>query len=84
MGAKRGPIAQRQLLLVLRLLIDASKADRSGKARERLHRVLQTCHWRTPYILHNIGVKRCQMIASLGYSVPVEYLIPESVPDRLR
>lgn len=77
-GARKGSMAQRTLLEVLKNLIDEASAKGAGAARDiardHLRDTLLDANWRTPYIWKNLGVRRCRYLASIGKSVPFEYL----------
>lgn len=87
-GAKRGdcrqvgPIGQKTLLKSLRILVDTASAKGASKtrddARRTLRAVLDTCNWRTPFILQNIAAKRCRFISSMGYVVDIKWLSAQS------
>jgi hypothetical protein len=66
--------SQRLTVKLLALIIDAARAERSTRSRERLHRALGKWNWRTNYVLHNLGAGRCRYLAQLGYPIPPRYL----------
>ena len=84
--APRGPMPQRELVSVLRVLIDTSRAKVSSRtrddARATLRELLANANWRTPYVLRNIGARRCRYLMGLGYDVPIEDATRSAI-DRL-
>ncbi len=85
-GPQKGPVSQDDLVPLLRVLVDASKA-RSGtrtrdEARAALRALLDAARWDTPYVLWNIGYRRCVFISRMGYRVPYDYLTRKGL-DRL-
>lgn len=83
--AKKGDITQRELVPQLKLLVDDAASKQSSAhrdiARANLREILETAHWRTPYVLKNISSRRCRFIASMGFWVSGEYLL---LPNRRR
>ena len=73
-GAAKGPMGQRELVQVLRVLIDTSRSKASSRtrddARKTLRELLKEANWHTPYILRNLGARRCRYLAGLGYDIP--------------
>ncbi len=82
-----GLVSQRDLRPLLRVLVDASNAKSGSRTRDEaraaLRQVLDTCNWNTPAVLNNIGVRRCKVIARMGYPVPYAYLDASRGLDRL-
>ena len=82
----KGPMGQRELVQVLRVLIDTSKSQASSRtrddARKALRELLKEANWHTPYVLRNLGARRCRYLAGLGYSVPIEDMTRSGI-DRL-
>jgi hypothetical protein len=77
-GPKIGEVSQRDLLPLLKELIDQANAKGAGAsrdlARRQLRDTLTTTNWQTAHILTNIGVKRARYLASIGKPVPWQYL----------
>ena len=73
-SGKKGSIPQKMLVKTLAALIDASRAKVSSRtrddARRTLREVMATANWNTPYVLRNIGFRRCNYLRGLGYHVP--------------
>lgn len=82
-GQQVGPVPQRELVRMLAILIDTSRAKVAGRqrdeARKALRDLMATAHWNTPYVRRNIGVRRCRHLLALGYPVPVGDTIPEGI-----
>ncbi len=72
----KGPVPQRKLLVLLRSLIDTSRSKAASRTRDEaraaLRELMATTNWHTPYVLRNLGTKRCRYLSSLGYDIPVE------------
>lgn len=85
-GVAKGPLGQRNLVAVLRVLIDTSRAKASSRtrddARHALRELMETANWDTAYVRRNIGVRRCRYLAGLGYPMPAADVLRSSV-DRL-
>lgn len=84
-----GPINQRKLLRMMRVVIDTSQSKASSRGRDDARKSLtwlyREAHWNTPYVLRNLGVKRCRYLRGLGWTVPMEYcVLEESERERLR
>lgn len=83
---QKGPIPQKRLVVVLRVLIDTSKSRASSRmrddARATLRQLMETANWNTPYVLRNVGAKRCRYLRGLGYDVPIEDAMRSAI-DRL-
>jgi hypothetical protein len=81
MGSRKGPVSQRDLVPMLKELIDAAMAPNSTAhrdiARGRLREVLNTANWRTSYVLNNISPKRARYIASIGHWVPAKWTLTD-------
>lgn len=79
--ARTGPLSQRDLVVTLRALIDAASAANSTAhrdiARRELREVLDTAHWRTTFVLGNIGPRRCRYLASTGHWVGSKFLLTD-------
>lgn len=79
MSRTKGPVAQRDLVPLLKTLIDAAMAKNSTAhrdiARSKLRELLETTNWRTSYILNNISPRRSRYIASIGYWVPSKWML---------
>lgn len=82
-----GLITQRDLVKTLGSLIDASRARSASRTRDEalaaLRWTLENCNWRTAFVLHNIGVRRCKVIARMGYPVPYAFLDASRGIERL-
>lgn len=79
---KRGVIPQRELVRVLRVLIDTARAVPGrgrDEARATIRDLLATANWRTPYVLRNIGARRCRYLAGMGYPVPAEFALRSTI-----
>ena len=78
---RKGTIGQRQLLLVLKNLVDQASAKGAGLARDQARRSLRETmreqDWNTAYILMNLSVKRCRALASMGYPVPRKFMFTD-------
>ena len=78
-----GPVPQRELVIMLRVLIDAAKAKGAGKtrddARRTLRELLAVANWSTSYVLRNIGARRCRYLSGLGYNVPAADALRSSI-----
>jgi hypothetical protein len=78
-----GPLAQRELLVLLKALVDASRAKSASRTRDEaraaLRATLDTAHWNTPWLRHNLGVRRMKVIARMGYQVPYDALVPRGL-----
>jgi hypothetical protein len=74
----KGPIAQRQLLVELKALIDAARVPNSTAhkdiAKSKIREMLETTNWKTGFVLWNLGPARCKYLASIGHWVPSKYL----------
>ena len=79
-GVAKGPISQRKLVNILSILIDTSRGKAASKtrddARQALRDLLVVANWMTPYVMRNIGSRRCRYLSGLDYPVPIEYVIP--------
>lgn len=77
-GKPKGAIAQRELVGVLRDLIDDAMRPQSTAhrdvARSKLRSTLAETNWETSFIFTNLSTKRCRYLASLGYPVPGRWL----------
>jgi hypothetical protein len=77
----KGPIAQRELLVELKALIDAARVPNSTAhkdiARAKLRTLLETANVRTGYIGHGLGPTRCKYLASIGFWMPSKHLMRE-------
>lgn len=75
---KKGTIAQRALLVHLKLMVDEAAAKGAGltrdRAREELKRIRREDNWNTDYILYNVAAKRCRYLRSIGWPVPTSRL----------
>lgn len=80
-------MSQREMLPTVNALVDASRARSASRTRDEaraaLRLLLDTCNWRTPWLMHNIGVRRCKVIARMGYPVPYAFLDATRGLDRL-
>lgn len=78
---RKGPYTQRELVPLLVRLVDDASADgktaHRDKARVELRRVLETAHWRTPYVCNNISARRCRYIASMGYWIDRRWMLTD-------
>lgn len=78
-----GPIPQRELVTTLRILIDTARARAASRtrdeARQTLRELMAVANWNTPYVLRNIGAKRCRYLRGLGYAVPLEDAMRSSI-----
>lgn len=76
-GVTKGPVPQRELLSILRVLIDTSRARAASRtrdeARKALRALLAEANWQTAFVLRNLGAKRCRYLSGLGYPVSSEY-----------
>jgi hypothetical protein len=77
-GVPKGPVPQRDLVPLLKALIDASRA-KSGtrtrdEARAALRSLLAVANWHTPYVMKNIGERRCRYLNQMGHPIPYTYL----------
>lgn len=81
MPRRVGAISQRDLVPLLRELVDAASASNSSAhkdiAKARLREVLKTCKVNTTYVANNIGPKRSRFIAGLGYPMPSKWLLTD-------
>ena len=81
--ARKGDISQRELVPMLKVLIDDASSKQSTAhrdiARMRLREILETANWRTPYVMNQISSRRCRYIASMGFWVPGDRLL---LPNR--
>jgi len=79
--ASRAPVSQRDLVPIMKELVDAAMAKNSTAhrdiARSKLRAILEdpTSNWRTSYVLNNLGPKRCRFIASIGHWVPTKWAL---------
>ena len=75
---QKGPVSQRQLLRLLKPLIDASMGKASSATRDQsraaVRRLMAEANWRTPFILQNIGARRARYLSSLGYLIDSKWL----------
>lgn len=82
-GAQKGPLGQRELVSVLRVLIDTAKGKSASRtrddARATLRDLLSEANWNTPYVLRNIGAKRCRYLSGIGWPVPSKYALRSDV-----
>lgn len=78
-----GPVAQRDLVVILRKLIDVSRGKSSSRTRDEARRMLRLlmaeANWNTPYILRNIGAKRCRYLSGMGYTIDAAYSMRSSI-----
>lgn len=76
--ARKGPVSQDNLLAVLKPLIDAARSKSSSRTRDdsraMVRRLMTEAEWNTPFILRNLGAKRCRYLSSLGYIIESQYL----------
>lgn len=81
MPRKTGAISQRDLVPLLRELVDAASAENSTAhkdiAKARLREVLKTCKVNTTYVANNIGPRRSRFIAGMGYPMPSKWLFTD-------
>lgn len=74
---RKGPISQRDLLPLLKELIDDSMAGSSSAhrdlARSKLREILETANVRTPFIMHGLIGRRARYLNSIGFWVPMQY-----------
>ena len=81
--AKKGDISQRELVPLLKRLIDDASSKQSTAhrdiARMRLRETLESTNWRTSYVMNNLSSRRCRYIAGMGYWVPGQWLL---LPNR--
>ena len=79
----KGPVPQRQLLSLLRVLIDTARARAASRTRDEARRTLRSlmaeANWQTPYVLRNLGARRCRYLSGLGYPVSSEYALRSSI-----
>jgi hypothetical protein len=82
-GVAIGPISQKRLLPMIRVLIDASRSKAASRtrddARAALRLIGQTANWNTPYILRNLRARRCRYLYGLGWPVPTSYLVADDI-----
>lgn len=75
----KGPVTQRELVPLLKDLIDAAMARNSTAhrdiARSKLRTLLETTNWRTSFVMNNLSSRRLRHIASLGYWVPSKWVL---------
>lgn len=80
-GKPNGVISQRDLVPLLRELVDAASVENSTAhkdiAKARLREVLTTCRVNTTYVANNIGPRRARFIASLGYPMPSKWMFTD-------
>ena len=80
---QKGPVPQRELVRLLDALIDAAKVKYASatrdQARYELRRLMAEANWNTPYVLRNIGARRCRYLAGLGYDVPSEFSLRSDI-----
>ena len=85
-AGRKGPIPQRKLLLMLKVLIDTCRDRGAGRERDEARRLLRevmaTANWDTPYVRRNLGSRRCRYLLGLGYPVPIEDATRSTI-DRL-
>ena len=81
--ARKGDISQRQLVPLLKVLVDDASSKQSTAhrdiARMRLRETLESTNWRTPYVLHNLSSRRCRYISGMGFWISGEHLL---LPNR--
>lgn len=81
--AERGPVSQKQLLLMLRVLIDTSRGKAASRTRDEARRALREllamANWNTSYVLRNLGARRCRYLSGLGYPVPAELALRSDI-----
>ena len=79
MPSKTGPISQRNLVPLLKELVDAASAGNSSAhkdiAKRKLRETLETTSWRTSFVCNNLGSRRCKFIAGMGHWVPSRWLL---------
>ena len=83
---QKGPLGQRDLVAVLKVLIDTAQTKASSRTRDEARRTLRglmaTAHWDTNYVRRNLGIRRCRYLAGQGYPMPADDLTRSSI-DRL-
>jgi hypothetical protein len=74
-GVAIGPVGQRELVRLLKTIIDASRAKSGSRTRDEaraaLRALLAEAHWNTPYCRRNLGARRCRYLLGLGYPVSI-------------
>ena len=77
---QKGKISQRDLVPILKVLVDHAAAKGASAhrdiARQKLRELLADpeINWRTTYIYNNISPRRCRYIASMGFGLDYKYL----------
>lgn len=75
---RKGPISQRDLVRLMKPLVDACMAKGASRgrddARATLRRLLAETNWQTSWVLSRMGTKRCRYINSLGYPIEGKFL----------
>jgi hypothetical protein len=83
MPRTKAPIAQRELVPVMKVLIDAAMSKQSTAhrdiARSKLRAILDDpdSNWRTSFVLNNLAPRRCRYLASIGYWVPTRWTLTD-------
>lgn len=75
---KKGAVTQRELVPLLKELVDAASAGNSSAhkdvAKRKLRETLNTTNWRTAFVCNNVSSKRLRFIAGMGYPVPSKWM----------
>ncbi len=87
-GEKIGPLSQSELVEYLPIVIDTARSRAASKQRDdapaMLKAIMATTHWKTSYVQHNLGTRRCRYLYTLGYPVDERWIMPaKSDLDRL-
>ena len=79
-------MGQHDLVAMLKILIDASRAKGASRtrddARKALRDVMGVTNWNTAFVLRSLGARRCRYLAGIGYPIPAGPALRSDV-DRL-
>ena len=77
-GNRKGPVSQRDLLRLMKVLIDASMGKVGSTSRDQarwtLRQLLAVSNWKTPRVLMGLGARRCRYLSILGYVIESKWL----------
>jgi hypothetical protein len=86
--ARTGPVSQRDLVRLLKPVIDVAMRPVGTTARDQaraaLRRTLVGDYWRTTFVLHNLASRRCRWLNRAGYGpIPQEFLLQLDTDERI-
>lgn len=85
-GPKKGAYSQRELVKILKPIIDAAAGGVSSAhrdiARSKLRTILGAAKWNTAYVLNNLGPTRTKWLRAHGYPADARFTYSDAWEQR--